>query len=237
MYIRYLVNFRKKSVLVLLDSSNEVNIVHPTFAKELGLFIKPIDIRMQKIDHITLDIYGIVVAVFLITDKANWVKFLKETFLVANVSPKVVLGMSFLNLSSADIDFLDQELLWRTYTINQAFPTIRYVKLIGKKKFAAAALDPKHKTFVVHVAFFSFVILPSFSLLNVYPSCRPQIAGLIAKEALTKVPAKYFDFANIFSPDLASKLLEHTGINNHTIKLVDDQQSPYEPIYSLKPVE
>ena len=43
---------------------------------------------------------------------------------------------------------------------------------------------------------------------------------MIAKEALTKVSIEYVDFADVFSPNL-SKLLEHTGINDHAIKLVD----------------
>ena len=60
---------------------------------------------------------------------------------------------------------------------------------------------------------------------------------MIAEEALTKVPAKYLNFADVFSPDLAFKLPKHIGINNHAIELVDGQQPPYEPIYSLRPVE
>ena len=32
----------KKSVLALLDSKSEVNAIHPTFAKELGLRVRPI---------------------------------------------------------------------------------------------------------------------------------------------------------------------------------------------------
>ena len=40
----------------------------------------------------------------------------------------------------------------------------------------------------------------------------------------------------MFSLQLASELPEHTGINNHAIKLVDDWQPPYEFIYSLGPV-
>ncbi len=59
-----------------------------------------------------------------------------------------------------------------------------------------------------------------------------------ADEALTKVPNKYADFGDIFSPKLAAKLPEHTGINNHAIKLIDDWQTPYDPsIYSLGSVE
>ena len=74
--------------------------------------------------------------------------------------------------------------------------------------------------------------------LNVYPSQRPQISGLIAEEAPTKVPAEYSNFADVFSLDLVSELPEHTRINNHAIKLVNGcQQLPYGSIYSLELVE
>ncbi len=56
-------------------------------------------------------------------------------------------------------------------------------------------------------------------------------------EAPTKVPSEYADFADIFSPKLAAALLEHTGINNHAIELVDNWQSLYGTIYNLGPVE
>ena len=98
-------------------------------------------------------------------------------------------------------------------------------------------LDPRHKTYIVYVGSISPDASSSSSPLDVYPLKRSQISGLIAKEAPTKVSAKYLDFADIFSPDLAFKLFEHTGINDHAIKLVDGQQSPYGPIYSLRPVE
>ena len=46
-----------------------------------------------------------VVAAFSVMDKANQGKFFEKTFLVANVSLEVVLGMSFLTVSGADVDF------------------------------------------------------------------------------------------------------------------------------------
>ena len=61
--------------------------------------------------------------------------------------------------------------------------------------------------------------------------------GMIVKEASTKVPAEYSNFADVFFPDLASKLTEHTKINDHAIEQVDSQQLSYGPIYSLWPVE
>ena len=180
-----------------------------------------------------------VVAAFSVEDKANRVRFFEETFLVANVSPEVVLGMLFLTLSGTDVDFSGQELRWKTSTTKEVFPTTRRVELVGKKEFVAAALDPEHETYVVHVASLSSTPLASLGSppLDVHLSRRPQISGLIAEEAFTKVPAKYSDFVDVFSPDLAFKLSKNTGINDHAIELVEGQQSPYGPIYSLGPVE
>ena len=88
------------------------------------------------------------------------------------------------------------------YNTKEALLTTRCVELVDQKEFAAAALDPEHETYVVHVG--------------------PQVSGLIAEEAPTKVSAEYSDFADMFSLDLASKLPQHTGINDHLINLVDN---------------
>ena len=235
--IHYPVQFKNTSetqVQVLIDSRSEINAIHLTFAKQLGLPIRPIDVRAQKIDSITLDTYGIVVAVFSVEDKANQVRFFEETFLVANISPEVVLGILSLILNGADIDFSGRELQWRTYTTKEVLPTTRRVELVGKKEFAAIALDPEHETYVVHVASLSSTPLAFF---NVHPSREPQISGLIAEKAPTKVPAEYLDFADVFSLDLVTELPEHIEINTHAIDLKEGKQPPYGPIYSLGPVE
>lgn len=57
-----------------------------------------------------LNTYEIVVRTFLVTKKANQVRFFEDTFLVANVGLKVVFEMLFLTLSSVDINFLNCEL-------------------------------------------------------------------------------------------------------------------------------
>ena len=69
----------------------EVNAIHPTFAKKLGLPIRPTDVRAQKIDGTILGTYGVVIAAVLVTDKTNRIRFYGKTFLVANVSPEIVL--------------------------------------------------------------------------------------------------------------------------------------------------
>ena len=157
------------------------------------------------------------VVAFSVRDKANQVRFFEETFLVANVSPDVVFGILFLTLSGADVNFLGRELRWKTYTTEEALPTTRRIELVGKKEFAAAVLDPESETFVVHVTSLSSNASPSSSLLNIYHFRRSQVFGLIDEEAPTKVPGKYLDFADVFSPDLVSELPEHTKINDHVI--------------------
>ena len=105
--IHYSVQFKKDAskaqVQALINSGSEVNAIHLTFAKQLGLPIRPTDIGVQKIDGTTLDTYEIVVTAFSVEDMTNRVRFLEETFLLANVSPEVVLGMPFLTLSGADV--------------------------------------------------------------------------------------------------------------------------------------
>lgn len=54
-----------------------------------------------------LDTYGILIVVFLVTNKANQIRFFKKTFLMANVNPIIVFRMLFLILSDINIDFLN----------------------------------------------------------------------------------------------------------------------------------
>ncbi len=202
------------------------------FAQQLGLKIRKTNVRAQKIDGTTLETYGMVVSTFSVSDKDGKERSFEESFLLAVVRLDIVLGMPFLTMSNADVDFQAQNLQWRSYTIRDILPTTRRVELIRKKEYATAALDPEHETFVVHVA-----ALSVDSGVEVHPSRRAQIAYLKADEAPTKVPCEYIDFSDIFLPKLAAELPEHTGINDHAIELVDDWQPPYGPIYSLGTVE
>ena len=172
-----------------------------------------------------------VISTFSLLNKDSRERFFEESFLLADIKPNTVLGMSFLTMSNADIDFQARNLQQKSYTTRDAPLTIKKVELIGKKEFVAATLDPEHEAFIVHVAALS--VDPGD---KVHLSKRAQIAYLKADEAPTEMPSEYADFANVFSPKLAAELPEH-GISNHAIELVDDQQLSYGPIYSLGPVE
>ncbi len=157
------------------------------------------------------------VSTFSVSDKDGRERFFEENFLLADVKPDIVLGMPFLIMSNANVDFQARDLQWRCYTIRDVLPTTRQVELIKKKEFAAAAFDQEHEAFVIHVVAFSVDLGD-----EVHPLRRVQIAHLKVDEVPSKGPSKYADFVDVFSPKLATELPEHTGINDHAIELVHD---------------
>ncbi len=215
-YIWYPVTFKDQTE-ALLDSESKVNAMSQAFAQQLGLKICKTNVGAQKIDGTILETYGMVVSTFSMSDKDGRERFFEESFLLADIKPDIVLGMPFLTISNADVDFQPRDLQWRSYTTGDVLSTTRQGKLIGKKEFATAALDSEHKAFVVHVTTLSIYSGDEMDL-----SRRAQIAHLKADEVPTKVPSKYADFADVFSPKLVAELPEHTGINDHAIELVDD---------------
>ena len=108
-YIRYLVTFKDQTEAIL-DSGSEVNAINPAFASQLGLKIWKTNVGVQKIDGTILETYGMVIFTFFVSDKDGRERFFEENFLLAEVKPKIVLGMPFLTMSNADIDFQARDL-------------------------------------------------------------------------------------------------------------------------------
>ena len=90
-------------VRALIDSGSEVNAMTPAFAAKLGLSTQSRNVGAQKIDGSTLKTYGMTIAGFSIQDGLGKIRFFEKTFLLADTSMDVVLGMPFLSLSNADV--------------------------------------------------------------------------------------------------------------------------------------
>ena len=71
-------------------------------------------------------------------------------FLGCPFLPWVVRILTFQR-ESFDGDLILSKKPFLPYIIEEAFSTTKWVELVGKKEFAAAALDPEHETFVVYV--------------------------------------------------------------------------------------
>ena len=112
--ICYPIQFRKdkgKDVLALLDSGSKVNAITPAYTAHLGLKVKVTDVGVQKINRSSLATYSMVIATFQVFDKLGRSWFFKETFLLANISIKVVLGIFILTFSNADVQFAEKKLI------------------------------------------------------------------------------------------------------------------------------
>ena len=141
---------------------------------------------------------------------------------------EVVLGMLFLTLSNADVQFVEKKLTWRSYTITKALPTTKRVELINKKEFAKTVLDENFETFVINVT--SLDLVP-----RIHPERETQIAFLLTKEV--KISDKYLDYTNVFLKEITLVLPRRINFNKYAIKLKNGKQPSYRPIYSLEPME
>ena len=87
----------------MIDSGSEFNSMIPAYALKLGLKIHHTNVEAQKIDGSTFKTFEIVLANFQVEDKLQRVQFFQKTFLLADISAEVILGMPFLIFSNADI--------------------------------------------------------------------------------------------------------------------------------------
>lgn len=69
--------------------------------------------------------FKMVLVKFQIEDKLERAQFFQKTFLLADTSIEIILGMSFLTLSNVNMQFAERELIWQSYTPIEALPTIK----------------------------------------------------------------------------------------------------------------
>ena len=108
----------------------------------------------------------------------------------------------------------------------EALSTTNQIELINKKEFAKAALNENFETFVVHITTLEVPITMSIHFFRA-PQVQDNftLAALIQQDKdITKILAKYSDYTNVFSSDLAMELPQNTGTNEHAIELIDGQQ-------------
>ena len=161
----------------------------PAYAVKLSFKVRKTDIGAQKIDGSTLNTFKMILIDFQVKDKLGRAQFFQKTFLLANISAEIVIGMLFLILSNTNVQFIKKKLTWRSYTDAQALTITKQVELINKKEFAKVVLNEKSKTFVIYVT--------SFNLTQgSHPDRAAQIAFLLTKKV--KILDKYSDFANVF---------------------------------------
>lgn len=99
------VQFCNRNFRNLIDCGNEVNAISGTLATSLGLKVLHTHWGAAKIDESQLTTYGMVLATFSVDDKHGHTRWFEETFLIADVTHDIILGMPFLKLADPEIRF------------------------------------------------------------------------------------------------------------------------------------
>ena len=73
--------------------------------------------------------------------------------------------------------------------------------------------------------------------MPVYSKKQAQVGAFLFDKAPIKVLAEYSDYSDVFLVNNTVELPENTGMNKHAIELEEGKQPPFDPIYSLGPVE
>lgn len=171
----------------------------PAYAAKLCPKVQKINIRAQKIDSSTLDIFEIVLANFQVEERLGKTRFIQKTFLIVNTTLEVIFKILFLIFSNINIQFTQEELIQRSYTTKKALPTTNQVEFINKKEFAKLNVE------VLVVFMFSL------SLESIHLDKKAQIASLLTKEVT--ILDKYSDFTNVFLEQPDSVLLKQSKLN------------------------
>lgn len=76
-----------------------------SFAKQLDLQVWEIDVRVQKTDGSYLETFNMAIAIFQVKNMIERSWYIKNTFLLADISISVALDISFFILSNVEITF------------------------------------------------------------------------------------------------------------------------------------
>lgn len=83
----------------------------PAHTVRLGLKVWKTNVVAQKIDNSIFQIFEMAIANFWFDDKLGRSWFFQKTILMINNNMKMILGMFFLALSNADIQFVNQDFI------------------------------------------------------------------------------------------------------------------------------
>lgn len=136
----------------MIDCGGKINTMTPVHTIQMDPAIKFIDVGTQKVYGFPPKVHVVVSIKLLVSDKKDSDRFFEEILLLANTNMEVVLGIFFVFLSNADIDFEIKGLTWRSFITAETLPNKSRIQLIDKHKFAKVISDKNLETFVIHVA-------------------------------------------------------------------------------------
>lgn len=154
--IHHTLYFKKDYVKIqtFINFGSKINAIAPGYTVKLSLNVWFIDVEAQNIHGSTFKTFDIILASLQIKDQLGRPQSFQKTFLIADTNLAVILSMFFLIFSNADMLFIEQKLIWRSYIPVEALSRTQWVRIIDQNKFSTVALNLTKEAFVVYVAHF-----------------------------------------------------------------------------------
>lgn len=89
--------------MVLIDFKSKVNKINFAYAAKLSFWVQKINMNIQKINNSFLETYNIFIDVFWVFDKRSHLYYIKERFLIFDISIKVLFDILFLIFNNVNI--------------------------------------------------------------------------------------------------------------------------------------
>lgn len=159
----------------------------------------------------------ITTAGFLLYDSQRRFQFFEKTLLFVDTIMEVVLRIVFLSLSNANLELDATKLTQKFYITVAALVIATTVKCLNQYQFVESEVDGNSNCFVIYVT----VLKTLESVMSTYRLWAPLLASLQQEKALSKVPKKYIEYIDVFSPNLLIQLPEYIRTHKYAIKLVE----------------
>lgn len=157
-------------------------------------------------------------------------RLFEKTFLLANISIKVIFKMLFPTSFNAKNCYEKKNLFGEIKLQQKLYPPSRWLNIYIKKIYK---LDIR----LYQKNFYNICKSSKRRKTNNYPFQTVQIVFLQTDKAFIKKFLEYLDYINIFLANFAIQLLKYININDYIINQIKDKKLFHKPIYNLNPVE
>ena len=219
----------------VMDPGAEVSLISKALAKQLGL--EPSNVpscEAVAIGNHPIKNYGVYFVQFEVQDENGVSRFFNDSFLGTDLEWGMTLGLPWMQLSEAKVDWETGKIGPWPLTIGSILSTTNRIEEIEPEELASAAIDEKEEVFVMFVRVLHD---EEKNMDSVHIERRAQIGSALAEikdkpDIKATLPEVLKEFADLADEDKAYELPDH-GPDDHAIDLEPGKKPPYGPIYSL----